>query len=83
MRPNKRKAIEIADSEDEDEADDAISPRQHQEDQEPDLLPVAVMGESQDQDEMLLEQHERDIARRVHCRGAEDAVPISSDEDVY
>lgn len=78
-QPLKRKAMEIADSEDEDELD--LTGDFH----EPELPPMASRegDASPKEDEMILDAHETAVLRSYRyasIRGSEDAIPISSSD---
>jgi hypothetical protein len=82
LQPKKRKAFEIADSEEDDEEDAMVS------DSDEPQLPRMNMVPCGKDDEMLLETHEMALLRRdryARIRGSEDEIPLPSsdaEEDV-
>lgn len=91
QQPKKRKATEIADSEDEEEID-GFNGREDASDQNGAKLPgspivekeVIIKREDDEDDEMILDTHETALLRSYRhalIRGSEDAIPISSDEE--
>ncbi|EXJ57886.1 hypothetical protein A1O7_05309 [Cladophialophora yegresii CBS 114405] len=76
-QPKKRKAFEIADSEDEDEEDAMVS-----DPGEPKLPSMALVSRVRE-DEMLLETHEMALLKReryARIRGSEDEIPLPSSD---